>query len=88
MLNEVLFQASNSFKLLKNHLKREKIEEICDKKVCSIEYYGRNVNTLIGTLQGLLLVYITLSYLNWPRNGELSKLEVQKKCLKKVLFTR
>ena len=38
-------------------------------------------NLSIGTLQGLLLVYITLSYLNWPRNGELSKFEVQKKCL-------
>ena len=31
-----------------------------------------------GTLQDSLLRYITLSYLNWPRNGEPSKFVVQK----------
>ena len=33
-----------------------------------------------STLQGSLLRYITLSYLNWPRNGEPSKFKVWKKC--------
>ena len=32
-----------------------------------------------GRLKGFLLRYITLSYLNWPGNGEPSKFEVQKK---------
>ena len=35
-------------------------------------------NLSIGTLWGLLLMYITLSYLNWLRNDELSKFGVQK----------
>ena len=34
-----------------------------------------------GTLQGSLLRYITLSYLNWPENGEPSTFKVQKHCL-------
>ena len=33
-----------------------------------------------GTLKGFLLKYITLSYLNWPENGEPSMFEVQKNC--------
>ena len=32
------------------------------------------------TLWGFLLRYITLSYLNWPENGEPSMFEVQKNC--------
>ena len=37
--------------------------------------------------QGFLLRYITLSYLNWHRNGEPSNSKKRKKCLKKVHFT-
>ena len=34
-----------------------------------------------GGYKGILLRYITISYLNWPRNGEPSDFKVWKKCL-------
>ena len=39
-----------------------------------------------GTLQGSLLRYITLSYLNWSENGEQSTYEGQKKVSLKGAF--
>ena len=41
----------------------------------------------IDRLWGFLLRYINISYLYWPRNGEPSKFEVWKKCLKMICFT-
>ena len=46
ILNAVLFQTRNSLKVKENDWEIEDIEDICDTKVWSIEYYGSNINTL------------------------------------------
>ena len=51
------------------------------------EIHPVSVLLSISRLQGFLLRYVTLFYLNLLQNGKLLNLEVQKNCLEKVHFT-